>query len=405
MTRPPDHHGDLAAIGRGGRRAFADILSAIESDPLSVDALLDQAWNAPAGHIIGLTGPPGVGKSTLIGALLPPFCQRKNQPVNRPVSGRENPHRVAVIAVDPSSRQSGGALLGDRIRFDAAVHDGVFIRSMAARDALGGMAAATLPAAIFLAAFYDRVVIETVGVGQSETDIGNLADTVVLCAQPGGGDSLQFMKSGIAEIPDIIAVTKADAPSRKNGDKGEAATDIQTDPVLAATLSEVKLALALRLDRADIPVLPVSSKTSTGIRDLVTAMDHHRAALAQKDQDQNRDQSQDHNPGHYRGHRHRKALRRWADARVVEHIGRRGRDRHADDLDRLFYPCAQGDTYPGGKNPQAKYLEDGRLEGGHPGGSHSKDKNLEGGRPGDGEPMGNERPFSTLAAIISGKQE
>ena len=146
---------------------------------------------------MGVTGPPGVGKSTLLSALLREWRGR----------GRS----VAVLAVDPSSKRSGGALLGDRARIehDPADRD-VFIRSMAAGERLGGLAPATRAAAQALANAFDVVVIETVGVGQSETDVAEAADTVAVVVQPGSGDALQFLKAGIMEIPDVLVVTKAD---------------------------------------------------------------------------------------------------------------------------------------------------------------------------------------------------
>jgi LAO/AO transport system kinase len=147
--------------------------------------------------VVGITGPPGVGKSTLIGALI--------------VSWRRRGRGVGVLAVDPSSRRSGGALLGDRARIASdPSDDGAFVRSLAARDRLGGLADLAMPATTLLRALFDIVVVETVGVGQSETEIADLADTVILCVQPGSGDSLQYMKAGIAETPDIVVVTKGD---------------------------------------------------------------------------------------------------------------------------------------------------------------------------------------------------
>jgi len=150
------------------------------------------------GHIIGVTGPPGAGKSTLLSALIRHLRE----------SGYES---VAVLAVDPSSRRSGGALLGDRVRIDFDPSDkGLFIRSTAAGERLGGLARGTRVAAQALAAAFDVVVIETVGVGQAETEIADAADTVVVVVQPGSGDVLQFIKSGVMEIPDVLVVTKAD---------------------------------------------------------------------------------------------------------------------------------------------------------------------------------------------------
>ncbi len=173
-----------------------------------------------------------------------------------------------MIAVDPSSRSSGGALLGDRVRI---VHDsadeGVFVRSMAARDRLGGLADQTLAAMVVMRALFDRVLIETVGVGQSETDVAGVADTVVFCVQPGSGDSLQFMKAGIVEIPHVIAVTKADL--------GGAAERARAD--VAGALS-----LAAAGDGGDWPLkaLAVSSRSGAGLDGLLAALEAHRAYLA-----------------------------------------------------------------------------------------------------------------------------
>jgi LAO/AO transport system kinase len=149
------------------------------------------------GHVIGVTGPPGAGKSTLLSALLHAW--------------REQQRSVAMLAVDPSSRRSGGSLLGDRARIDFDPTDReVFIRSTAAGERLGGLSWATRSAAQALSAAFDVVVIETVGVGQAETEITDVADTVAVVVQPGSGDVLQFLKSGIMEIPDVLVVTKAD---------------------------------------------------------------------------------------------------------------------------------------------------------------------------------------------------
>ncbi|MBL8673659.1 MAG: ATP/GTP-binding protein, partial [Rhodospirillales bacterium] len=189
----------LAALRAGGKPALAAALARLERDPDS-DAsrrLLDEAYRHPRAHVVGVTGPPGVGKSTLLSSLIAEWRGR----------GR----RVGVIAVDPSSRRTGGALLGDRARLATDPGDaGVFVRSMAARDRLGGLAELTLGAMVVMRALFDVVLIETVGVGQSETDVAGVADTVLFCVQPGSGDSLQFMKAGIVEIPDIVAVTKGD---------------------------------------------------------------------------------------------------------------------------------------------------------------------------------------------------
>lgn len=201
------------------------------------------------GHVVGVTGPPGAGKSTLLSALL--------------AAWRERGQSVAVLAVDPSSRRSGGSLLGDRARIDFDPADrGVLIRSTAAGERLGGLAHATRSAAQALAAAFDVVVIETVGVGQAETEIADVADTIVVVVQPGSGDVLQFLKSGIMEIPDVLVVTKADL--------GELAMRARRD-----------LSAALRsLGSRDTPVLAVSSlPPAKGVSELADALATHRAGL------------------------------------------------------------------------------------------------------------------------------
>ncbi len=168
-----------------------------------------------------------------------------------------------MLAVDPSSRRSGGALLGDRARIERDAGDvGLFIRSTAAGDRLGGLAPATRAAASVLAVAFDLVVVETVGVGQSETDVADLADTVAVIVQPGSGDVLQFLKSGIMEIPDVLVVTKADL--------GHPALRTRAD-----------LRAALRsLGSRDTPVVAVSSAAPpTGIDELIAALDGHRASI------------------------------------------------------------------------------------------------------------------------------
>jgi GTPase len=207
------------------------------------------------GHVIGVTGPPGAGKSTLLSALLHAW--------------RAQERTVAMLAVDPSSRRSGGSLLGDRARieFDPA-DNGVLIRSTAAGDRLGGLAQATRSAAHALAAAFDIVVIETVGVGQAETDVADVADTVVVVVQPGSGDVLQFLKSGIMEIPDVLVVTKADL--------GQIALRARAD--LSAALRSLGSRSGDGASRTR--VLAVSSlPPASGIEELVAALDEHRAGL------------------------------------------------------------------------------------------------------------------------------
>jgi len=248
----------LQALRSGGKRALASALAGLESRPDSDAnlALLDAAWRAPRAHVVGVTGPPGVGKSSLCASLV--------------AAWRRAGLRVGVIAVDPSSKTSGGALLGDRVRI---VHDsprtggddGVFVRSMAARDRLGGLADQTLAAMVVMRALFDRVLIETVGVGQSETDVAGVADTVLFCVQPGSGDSLQFMKAGIVEIPHLIVVTKADL--------GRAAERALAD--VAGALSLASGSDAGWPTRA----MAVSAQSGAGLDAVIAAMEAHRAHL------------------------------------------------------------------------------------------------------------------------------
>jgi LAO/AO transport system kinase len=222
------------------RAETAELLAAVAPGPV--------AGEAPA-QIVGVTGPPGVGKSSLLSQLVAVWRARERS--------------VAVLAVDPSSRRSGGSLLGDRARIERDPGDErVFIRSTAAGDRLGGLAPATRAAAAALACAFDVVVIETVGVGQSETEVADVADAVAVVVQPGSGDVLQFLKSGIMEIPDVLVVTKADL--------GRVAT---------RALSDLRSALSA-LGAAHTPVLAVSSVAPpSGIGELINALDAHQAAL------------------------------------------------------------------------------------------------------------------------------
>lgn len=239
----------LSALKTGGKVAIARALALLEQAPDSPEVidLLSAAYEAPQAHVVGMTGPPGVGKSTLMNALISGWRSR----------GRT----VGCIAVDPSSRRSGGALLGDRTRLSTDPEDqGIFVRSMAARDRLGGLAGLTVSAMVLMRALYDVVLIETVGVGQSETDVVGVADSVIFCVQPGSGDSLQFMKAGIAEIPHLVVVTKADM--------GAAASRARADVLGALSLAEEEGGWS-------IPVLMVSSQQAQGMDELVGTLDQH----------------------------------------------------------------------------------------------------------------------------------
>ncbi len=248
---------DPGELGRrlrdGDRAAAAAALNVIETraDRDATRALLNEVSPAalgtePPAHIIGITGPPGAGKSSLLSVLLAEWRKRQMT--------------VAVLAVDPSSKRSGGSLLGDRARIDHDPRDdGVLIRSTAAGGRLGGLAAATREAAEALAPAFDVVVVETVGVGQSETDVEDVCDTVAVVVQPASGDVLQFLKAGIMEVPDLLVVTKADL--------GDAARRSRRD--LAQALAAV--------GSPQVPVLAVSSAPPpSGIGELADTLDAHR---------------------------------------------------------------------------------------------------------------------------------
>jgi LAO/AO transport system kinase len=225
---------------RAGRSRTAELLAEVSPEALGGEA------NA---QIAGVTGPPGAGKSSLLSVLLPLWR----------AAGRT----VAVLAVDPSSKRSGGSLLGDRVRIEHdPKDDGVLIRSTAAGGRLGGLAVATREAVDALSPAFDVVVVETVGVGQSETDVEEVCDQVAVVVQPASGDVLQFLKAGIMEVPDVLVVTKADL--------GEAAVRAQRD------LAQALAALGSR----DVPVIAVSSVSPpTGIEELRLALDQRHERL------------------------------------------------------------------------------------------------------------------------------
>jgi LAO/AO transport system kinase len=239
LTAAPAALNLLESAAPDDRREAARLLAEVSPAALGGEA---------PGHVVGVTGPPGAGKSTLLSALLGAWRGRGES--------------VALLAVDPSSRRSGGSLLGDRARIEFDASDrSVLIRSTAAGERLGGLARATRGAAQALAAAFDVVVIETVGVGQGETEVADVADTVVVVVQPGSGDVLQFLKSGIMEIPDVLVVTKADL--------GTLAMRTRRD--LAASLRS--------LGSRSTPVLAVSSLAPpSGIDELIDALDTHRAS-------------------------------------------------------------------------------------------------------------------------------
>ena len=290
----------LGALRKAGKRALAAALAALESDPDSRESqeLLDASWREPRAHVVGVTGPPGVGKSSLCSAVV--------------AAWRKDGKTVGVVAVDPSSKASGGALLGDRVRIVAdSADDGSFVRSMAARARLGGLADQTLAAMVLMRALFDRVLVETVGVGQSETDVAGVADTVVFCVQPGSGDSLQFMKAGIVEIPHLVVVTKADL--------GAAAERARADVAGALSLASA----------GDWPLqtLAVSSRSGAGIDRLMAALEAHRQYM--------------HAEGRLAIARHRQS-EGWVREALQERFGARGLARLASvGLDWALAPGAQ----------------------------------------------------------------
>lgn len=244
MVKAPNTVPELVAAARGGSvRAVGRLLSMVESPRR--DELLAVVESSPV-RVIGITGPPGAGKSTTIAVLVAGYRARRE--------------RVAVLAVDPSSPYSGGALLGDRIRMAQHINDPeVLIRSVAARGHLGGLAAA-VPAAIRLlgALDYDVVLIETVGVGQSEIEIAAVAEPTVVVLNPGAGDAIQAAKAGLLEVADIVAVNKADRDGAE-----QMVRDLHAE--------------------TDAPILKIVAAQNQGIDELIDAIeDHHRAVNPQR---------------------------------------------------------------------------------------------------------------------------
>ncbi len=241
----------------GDRRALARAITLVEDDRPEGWELVKEVYpHTGKAAVVGFTGPPGVGKSTLIGALTK--------------AKREAGRTVGVLSVDPSSPFTKGALLGDRIRLTEHFLDqGVFIRSMANRGALGGLSEAALQAALLLdAAGREDVFVETVGVGQAEIDIIDHADTIVLVLMPGSGDSIQALKAGVMEIPDVIVINKADHPL----------TDTMVREIRGV------LSLANLDDRGEedaakrwrVPIVKTEANRGVGLDELVTRLDEHR---------------------------------------------------------------------------------------------------------------------------------
>ncbi len=255
MTRPSSLE-LVEAVCVGEVRAIARMLSRAESGVDEANAALDMLYQRTGrAHVIGITGVPGSGKSTLVAKLA---AQLRT-------SGR----KVGIIAVDPSSPFSGGSILGDRIRMgDLAGDPGIFVRSMATRSALGGLARGTLEAVDILdAAGYGLIIIETVGVGQDEVDIVRAAHTTVVVSAPGLGDDIQAIKAGILEIADVHAVSKGDKP-----DADRTVADLKG-------MLGLGVALAGKVEGRLVPVLKTCSPKNEGIVELAQAIDAHREYL------------------------------------------------------------------------------------------------------------------------------
>ncbi len=252
----------IEVLKSGNARDIARAITSVENIGEESHEILLQL-PLPQAHVIGLTGPPGVGKSTSTSALVSQL--------------RSIGHRVAVLAVDPSSPFSKGALLGDRIRMQAHASDsGVFIRSLAARGHLGGLTETTLDVITVLsAANFDTIIVETVGVGQSEIDIASAADTTIVITAPGMGDGIQAAKAGILEIADIFAVNKADRDGAE------------------ATVRELKSMISLSPDSGGWipPVIPTVATTGQGFPELAEKIAEHYKFLQSSGQlDQRREQ-------------------------------------------------------------------------------------------------------------------
>jgi LAO/AO transport system kinase len=253
-----------AALLRGERAEVARALNDLESSLPEAGARTRgrlarlRATDASArAHTVGITGPPGVGKSTLAAALVRALR----------AAGRT----VGVLAVDPSSARSGGALLGDRVRMALDPADaGVFVRSLATAGELGGLARSVPVGVLVLSAAFDVVLVETVGIGQSETEVRHVVDTLLFVVQPGSGDSVQFLKAGIMEVPDLFVVNKAD--------------HLQAEATARELRSSLAALGAAGVGSADLPVLSTSATAGRGVVELVEALDAHRSRLASSGQ-------------------------------------------------------------------------------------------------------------------------
>lgn len=262
----PDLGGLAEGVVARDKRAIAAALNLVESrlpearrDAATLLTRLEGCGRSVAGHRVGFTGPPGVGKSTLTYAVARALIER----------GRT----VGIVAVDPASVRSGGSLLGDRARMPFGAEDArVFVRSYSTGGESGGLTHAAHAAIAILAAAYDVVLVETTGVGQTETDVTLVADTVVLVLQPGSGDTLQFLKAGVMEIPDVLVVQKADHEELAR----RALADVR------GALSTAHAAGVGHEGGVAVPLLATSARTGLGIDALIDALDLHREQLGSR---------------------------------------------------------------------------------------------------------------------------
>jgi LAO/AO transport system kinase len=240
----------------GDRRALARVISKIEREDEETAGIISEIYPETGDALtVGFTGPPGVGKSSVIAKLIELY--------------RQEDRRVGVVSVDPSSPFSKGAILGDRIRLsDHFLDSGVFIRSMGSRGHLGGLAGGSRLAAIAMEACgYDVVIYETVGVGQGEVEVASAADTVVLCLQPGTGDSVQALKAGVMEIADIFCINKSDNPQAKNA--------------VSEVRSILEIGQELDPDPWFPPIVMTRGDTGEGVQELKDTIAKHRGFLEQ----------------------------------------------------------------------------------------------------------------------------
>lgn len=270
---------DPEAILRGERLAVSRALTQIENSTQEGFDLLEALFPSTGkAHLIGVTGAPGTGKSSLVNQLAYHY--------RHPTDGSELP-KIAIIAVDPTSPFSGGALLGDRVRMsDLAGDPGVFVRSMASRGSLGGLAAATGSLVqVFDAAGFEIIIIETVGAGQAEVDIASLAHSTIVVEAPGLGDEIQTIKAGILEIADILVVNKADKPGAEHSLRALRTMLSLAQPRPDEVLHHGAAAEAVHLDAAHSssgwipPVLPTISTTGEGFPELISQLENHLVYL------------------------------------------------------------------------------------------------------------------------------